>query len=350
MNRKIYFLLICSSLLWFESTNAKEQNVTQKVGDINNSKDVLVINHVSGDFNLTYMIDSKANSVVHDSKKETFTFKIGNAISKKETEIKFVKIKQGCFTMGSPINEEHGNDNEKPQHQVCIKKDFWLSETEITQEQWLTILNKENSDSKFKTATRPVENISWDDTKKFIDKLNSVASEIFKRAGETGKFRLPSESEWEYTARAGEKEAFFTGKCITINEAHYDAGSGIDIGFTQINPGIINPNNEVGDCNSINRKGISPSMTNIVKSFKPNKWGLYDMAGNVWEWVQDCWNENYQNRSENSAAMETGDCTQHVLRGGSWNSLPKNIRSAVRIPAYHDNKDETMGFRIAKDL
>jgi formylglycine-generating enzyme required for sulfatase activity len=228
--------------------------------------------------------------------------------------------------MGSPENEEHRDDDEGPQHKVCIEKDFWLSDTEITQEQWIKEYGYTNS--MFKTATRPVEKVSWDDVQDFIKKLNSKKE---------GHFRLPSEAEWEYSARAGTTDAFFTGKCITVNQANYDGRS-------------LNPFDEFKGCNTVSRTGISPELTSLVHGYSPNNWGLYNMVGNVWEWVEDCWDDNYHHTPINGAAMETGDCTRHTIRGGSWNSFPADIRSAARTPAYHDTKLEWIGFRIARDL
>ena len=215
-----------------------------------------------------------------------------------------VVIPSGSFVMGS----ERFAD-EKPSRAVAIRS-FFLGKTEVTQGQWYTVMG--NNPSHNKDPTLPVEQVSWDDIQQFIVKLN-------QRTGQ--KYRLPSESEWEYAARAGTTTEWSSGDDVSKleNYAWYYKNSG-------------------GKSQAVGRK-------------LPNQFGLFDMHGNVWEWTQDCWHENYAGAPKDGSAWTTACAeTRRVLRGGSWKLVPNLLGSANRNRVYPESKDSSIGFRLARDL
>jgi formylglycine-generating enzyme required for sulfatase activity len=159
---------------------------------------------------------------------------------------------------------------------------------------------------------RPVINVSWEDAVAYAQWLSS----------ETGKhFRLPSEAEWEYAARAG------------TTTDYYWEGQGEAKDFAWFSENAENKTHSVGE-------------------LKPNAFGLYDMSGNVWEWVQDCWHDNYDQASGDGLAWQAqnnGNCPRRVLRGGSWHSTPDRLRSAIRLGNMPDFYNINIGFRLAHD-
>jgi formylglycine-generating enzyme required for sulfatase activity len=159
-------------------------------------------------------------------------------------------------------------------------------------------------------------NVNWNDAKKYVSWLSR----------KTGKhYRLLTEAEWEYAARAGKTTPFNTGHTITPNQANFD-----------------------GD---YTYKGVDRKRTIAVGSFSPNRFGLYDMHGNVWERVEDCWVNNYQGAPSNGSAHKSGgDCSRRVLRGGSWNSYPWHMRAAYRSKNSSTGRYSNLGFRIARTL
>ncbi|MBE9204867.1 formylglycine-generating enzyme family protein [Synechocystis salina LEGE 06099] len=220
-------------------------------------------------------------------------------------------IAGGSFLMGAPENEHGSHDNERPQHQVTLP-DFWLGKYQVTQGQWEAVMG--NNPARFKGANRPVEQVSWDICQEFCHKLSEC----------TGKgYRLPSEAEWEYACRAGTKTPFSGGETITTNLANYDGNTYAEEG-----------------------KGQYRKETVEVGSFPPNPWGLYDMHGNVWEWCEDAWHENYQGAPTDGSAW-TNNQFHSVCspRGGSWYYVPRHCRSANRsnngldlnLPYNYDN-------------
>ncbi len=235
----------------------------------------------------------------------------GATCAEETTGMEFVYVPGGCFQMGSPTSEQSRYDNEGPVHEVCLNG-FWMGKYEVTQAQWETVMK--NNPSNFKGANRPVETVSWNDAQAFLKKLNA-AVETHGRA--SLQFRLPSEAEWEYAARAGTQTAYAFGDDPNQlgKYAWFDDNSG----------------NE----------------THSVGQKKPNGFGLYDMHGNVWEWVADTSHENYNGApTDGSIWGKLGDKKAKVLRGGSWDYDPVNCRSAARDRSDPDFRNSNIGARV----
>jgi formylglycine-generating enzyme required for sulfatase activity len=224
----------------------------------------------------------------------------------------FVYIAPGSFMMGSP-SDEPGRGNDETQRRVTLTKGFYMQTTEVTQGQWKAVMG--NNPSYFKNCGDdcPVENVSWNDVQQFIRKLN-------QREG-SGTYKLPTEVEWEYTARAGSSSAFANGG---ISELQCGFDSNLDaMGWY---------------C------GNSDKRTHPAARKQPNTWGLYDMHGNVYEWCQD-WYGNYPSGSVTDPTGPSSG-SDRVFRGGSWSYGARNCRSADRYsytPGYRYNN---LGFRI----
>ena len=202
------------------------------------------------------------------------------------TGMEFVLIPAGTFEMGS----NDGRDNEKPVHQVTISQPFYLGKYQVTQGQWEAVMGKNPSEFQG-DANPPVENVSWHDAQEFIKKLNDRAS------GDI--YRLPTEAEWEYAARTGTMTAYSFGHDPELLDQY---------GW---------------------HKGNSGAKTHPVGQLKPNPWGLYDMYGNVWEWVADWYAETYPSDPQTDPkGPQNGEI--RVLRGGSIVSPPVYLRSARR--------------------
>jgi formylglycine-generating enzyme required for sulfatase activity len=220
--------------------------------------------------------------------------------------------------MGSSISEPDRNANEGMVHRVTIGYDLAVGKFEVTQGQWKAVMGSNPSHFKDCGDNCPVENVSWNDAQDYLKKLNA-------RAGQ--RYRLLSEAEWEYAARAGTTTPFHTGETITPQQANFDGNSTYN-----------------GSA-----KGTYRQKTVAAGSFAPNGFGLHDMHGNVWEWVQDLYHENYTGAPVDGSAWESGgDASRRVLRGGSWYSFPRYWRSAVRSRSTPDSRDGIAGFRIAR--
>jgi formylglycine-generating enzyme required for sulfatase activity len=217
-----------------------------------------------------------------------------------------VEIPQGSFTMGS----NNGEEDERPAHNVTIAKSYAIGKTEVTQEQWVALMG--DNPSYFATCadTCPVEQVSWDDAQLYLKKLSL----------KTGKqYRLPSEAEWEYACRAGSDQEYCGGESLE-NTAWYSYNSG-----------------------NIFSKGPHP-----VATKKANAFGLFDMSGNVWEWVEDTYHDNYQGAPDDGSAWQGG--SMRVLRGGSWGYDPKFARAAARSKFSSNYRYFSYGFRVALTL
>ena len=233
-------------------------------------------------------------------------------------EPEMVRIKGGCFQMGSPETETD-RDNDERQHAVCVK-DFEIGVYEVTQGQWKAVMG--DNPSYFKNGDDyPVENVSWDDVQTYLGKLNQKTG---------GNYRLPTEAEWEYAVRAGMTGPFWTGRCVTTDQANYDG----NYGYSESDCGV--------------KTGVYRQKTLPVGSFKPNPWGLYGTIGNVWEWTCSTYDERYGGAEQKCSDKDTS--SPLAVRGGSWNSAPAWVRSAGRSGNDPSNRLNYQGFRLARSL
>ncbi|MBD2563199.1 MULTISPECIES: SUMF1/EgtB/PvdO family nonheme iron enzyme [Nostoc] len=234
--------------------------------------------------------------------------------------LEMVAIPGGKFIMGSPESEPERSGDESPQHSVTIQP-FFMGKFTVTQSQWKAVadLPKVNIDlnpepTNFKGANRPVEQVSWDDAIEFCARLSKKTEKTY---------RLPSEAEWEYACRAGTTTPFYFGETITTDLANYDG------------------NYTYGSA----PKGEYRQQTTDVGKFPANPFGLFDMHGNIWEWCQDEWHENYKGAPKDGSAWLV-DNQNRLLRGGSWGSSPRNCRSACRRYDARGSRINFVGFRV----
>ena len=227
-----------------------------------------------------------------------------------------VVIPAGSFQMGCVSGIDCDGD-EKPVHEVKIDS-FALSKYEVTFEEYDAFTDatgrERANDEGWGRGLRPVINVSWYDAMAYAEWLSGQIGD---------RYRLPTEAEWEYAARAGSTTAYSWGDSIGRNRANCNGCASLWDG----------------------------ERTALVGSFKANGWGLYDMHGNVREWVQDCWNANYEGAPTDGTAWLSGDCDKRVLRGGSWYFGPRSLRSAYR--SRHTAEDryyDAFGFRIARSF
>lgn len=227
----------------------------------------------------------------------------------------FVRIPAGDFIMGSPSHEPTRRSDEKP-HRVVITRPFYMSTTELTQAQWITVMGYNPSFFRDDGLQAPVERVSWNDVQLFLQHLNA--------RGE-GHFRLPTEAEWEYACRAGTRTAFAFGDRLSTDQANYDGRYPL--------PG--------------QGRGTFRAKTIPVASFPPNRWGLYDMHGNVWEWCAD----EYCPYQEGATRDPVNRCGSpyNVIRGGSWYFGADSARSALRYTHEPRLRGFSIGFRVVRE-
>ncbi len=224
----------------------------------------------------------------------------------------FNLIPAGTFMMGSPEDEPERRDRET-QHQVTLTKSFYMQTTEVTQGQWKAVMGSNPSYFSNCGDDCPVEMVSWNDVQEFITELHKLGESTY---------RLPTEAEWEYAARAGTTTQFNTGHCLSTDQANYDG------------------NYPYTGCPSGEYRGKPLP----VASFAPNAWGLYDMHGNVWEWVQG-WYGSYPTSAVTDPTGPTLGSAR-VLRGGCWYSFAGYCRSAARFDSYPGYRNFNGGFRL----
>jgi formylglycine-generating enzyme required for sulfatase activity len=221
---------------------------------------------------------------------------LGNGV-----KLEMVDIPGGEFLMGSPVTENGSNKSERYQHLVKIIS-FCMGRHPVTQEQYEALMGK--NPSEFKGESLPVENVTWNDAQEFCRRLTERSQR---------KYGLPSEAQWEYACRAGTITPFYFGEIITTEIANYNG----------------------------------KSKTNSVGIFPANGFGLHDMHGNVWEWCEDKWNENYRGAHADGSAWISGNNNNcRLLRGGSWIINPNDCRSASRHKRSAVSKSSIIGFRL----
>ncbi len=226
---------------------------------------------------------------------------------------RFRWIQPGTFLMGSPPEEANRFDREAP-HEVTLSRGYWLADTACTQALWQVVMG-ENPSFFQDDPAQPVEQVSWEVVRTFLDRLNALVPGL--DAG------LPSEAQWEYACRAGTTAPFSFGRNITPEQVNYDGNypyAGAE-------------------------KGLYREKTVAVGSLPPNPWGLYEMHGNVWEWCAD-WYGPYPDGSQIDPAGPP-DGSGRLLRGGSWNGGAQGCRSAFRFDYPSDGAGRIFGFRLA---
>ena len=226
-----------------------------------------------------------------------------------------VVVPAGSFLMGSPASEEGRTKHEEPVHRVTIAAPFAAGAYEVTFKEWdVCVAEGGCGDYGSGRGKRPVVEVSWDDAQTYVLWLS-------QKTGHS--YRLLSEAEWEYAARAGTTTRYHTGDFISTDQANFN---GVWIG--------------------------QPSRDELLPagSFPANAFGLHDMHGNANEWVQDCWNENYEGAPNDGSAWETGDCSLRILRGCSYADRPICLRSASRAGLLKTWRLPGGGFRVARSL
>ena len=270
-----------------------------------------------------------------------------------------VVLPAGTFLMGSPDSEtavsgEGGRGDERPQHPVTIREPFAVGVFEVAFAEWDACVQAGGcegyrpDDRGWGRGWRPVINVNWDDAQAYVRWLSA----------ETGEnYRLLSEAEWEYAARAGTETRWHWGddpsaQCLHANGRDQDAEAAL--------PASRNPYLKFPDC----RDGHVH--TAPLGSFRPNEFGLYDMAGNVAEWTEDCWRSGrssdfnaYDGAPADGTAWIEGPCSGRVRRGGAWRGEPESLRSAARFPGdarpnpwsrHRYDRTDYVGFRVARDM
>jgi formylglycine-generating enzyme required for sulfatase activity len=256
-------------------------------------------------------------------------------------------IPPGRFWMGSPEDETVGLaqeawerewfEKEHPRHEVIITRGFWLFDTPCTQTLWEAVMG--GNPSRFKSGDHPVEQVSWEDAQRFIDTINACLPGL--------ELSLPTEAQWEHACRAGTETALYNGPIEILGErnapaldpiAWYGGNSGVEFELKGGHDSSYWA--EVQYPNSI-------SGTHPVGRKKPNRWGLYDMLGNVWEWCADGVRE-YEDRREVDPQGPMSSGAARVIRGGSWYDIARSCRSAYRSRDTPVIRSLILGFRCAR--
>jgi formylglycine-generating enzyme required for sulfatase activity len=236
-----------------------------------------------------------------------------------------IPLPGGTFRMGSPPQEPERTSDEGPQREVRIPP-FAIGRTEVSFDDYDRFARATGrglpNDRGWGRGQRPAINVSWDDAQAYADWLSEQTGRIY---------RLPTEAEWEYAARAGTKTPFWTGDCIHTDQANYRG------------------NVDYNGCGA--NTGVYRQQTVPVGSLPANAFGLHEVAGNVYEWVEDCWHDDYQAAPADEGAWleaDGGECARRVVRGGGWNNIPRNLRSANRDWNLRDDRLAVLGFRLAR--
>ena len=240
-----------------------------------------------------------------------------------ETCPEMVVVPGGSFTMGSPGTEDGRYEDEEPQHRVTIDYQFAVGVYEVTFDEWDTCALLGGCrgywppDAGWGRGTRPVIRVSWEDAQAYVEWLSRTTGQ---------QYRLLTEAEWEYVARAGTRTAWYWGEAES-GQCRYANGS-----------------DTAAPCSDGYRN------TAPAGSFEPNALGLYDVLGNVWEWTADCWNDSYSDAPNDGSERQTGHCSVRMLRGGSWLTAPSTFRSAQRGRTHAGDRHPDLGFRVARTM
>jgi formylglycine-generating enzyme required for sulfatase activity len=236
-----------------------------------------------------------------------------------------IVVPAGAFTMGSPDDEPERNKNEGPQHPVTFARPFAIGRFAVTFDEWDACVAAGGcdgyapSDQGWGRGRRPVIHVSWYDAKAYLAWLSRL----------TGKtYRLPTEAEREYVTRAGTTTPFWFGDRITPDQANFDDKHPY--------------NNSPG--------GGARGKTLPVDSFAPNPWQLYQVHGNVWDWVEDCFHDSYIGAPSDGSAWVSGECAKRISRGGAWLDQPRFLRSAFRLGDVATRRYDFQGFRAVRVL
>ena len=272
-----------------------------------------------------------------------------------------VVVKQGKFTMGAPAGEEARENlpNELrgrsvPQHLIKIRHKFAIGKFDATRDEYAQFVSETNrpdpdscitvnapgtdfittngnwhSPGFAQTGSDPVVCVSWDDAQAYVAWLSAKTGHVY---------RLPTEAEWEYAARAGTTTARY-GSDNPVEICRYTNVGDLD--YSEQHPGDSGVNRACRD---------GYAFTSPVGSFPPNQFGLYDMLGNVMDWTEDCWNANYSGAPTDGTAWQSGDCGRRVVHGGSWDADLSVVRSAMRRGILTSRRNATFGFRVARTL
>jgi formylglycine-generating enzyme required for sulfatase activity len=228
-----------------------------------------------------------------------------------------VVVPAGAFTMGSPETEKD-RDGKETQHNVTIAKPFAVSRFELTVAEWDACVwvggcRQPKNSGKYGRGKKPIIYVTWEDAQQYVEWFSKMTDQ---------PYRLLTEAEWEYAARAGTTTAYFWGDQIGVGNAN------------------------CSDCGS----KWDNDQTSPVGSFNANAFELYDMAGNVWQWVQDCYHDKYDGAPNDGSAWISGDCAERVVRGGSFRYGPGLLRSAYRDWVSFGNRDPDQGIRVGRTL
>ena len=283
---------------------------------------------------ITSIVSATAPSVVRGgahtrieplSAPEERTLKVKDVVRECDKCPEMVVAPAGSFVMGSPDTELNRGRYEGPQHRVTFARRLAVGRFAVTFDEWDACVTDGGCggysphDENWGRDRRPVINVSWNDANAYVAWLSA----------KTGKsYRLLSEAEREYVARAGTRTAFWWGPAISPKQANY-------------NGTYIYGDSPTGEY----RKQTVP-----VDSFRSNRWGIFQVHGNVWEWTQDCWHENYAGAPADGSPWESGRCDYRIVRGGSWASYPGDLRSAERGRFAIDFRSDSLGFRVARTL
>jgi formylglycine-generating enzyme required for sulfatase activity len=249
-------------------------------------------------------------------------------------------IPPGGFTIGAPPSEDGSRDSERPQRDITIATGFWLFDTPCTQALWHAVTG--NNPSRFQSPTRPVEQVSFDDVRDFLERVNQRVPGL--------DLSLPSEAQWEYACRASTTEATYAGAMEIMGDhnapvldaiAWYGGNSGV---------GFELPNGSDSSGWADKQYGHTWAGTHPVEQKAPNQWGLYDMLGNVWEWCADAWHDSYADLPLDGSARDAprGGAALRVFRGGSWLDEARLVRAACRYLARPADRNGDLGFRCAR--